>query len=120
MIRGKPANLVKRFLMFAPGDLGISSVTAAELYVGARKSVDPKANLGALSKLLLPLEVAAFDLAAARHYGDIRYELERVGTPIGALDSLIAAHAMSLGITLVTNHLGEFSRIPGLGLEDWT
>jgi tRNA(fMet)-specific endonuclease VapC len=106
--------------MFAPGDLGISSITAGELFVGAVKSSDPVVNLAALDKLLLPLEIASFDFDAAKSYGAIRAHLEGRGEPIGALDTLIAAQALSLGVVLVTNNTGEFSRIPGLIVEDWT
>jgi len=119
LIRGKPVGVLRRFLMFAPGDLGVSSITAGELFVGAVKSSDPAANLAALDKLLLPLEIASFDFDAAKRYGQIRGDMERRGVPIGALDTLIAAQALSLGVVLVTNNTGEFSRIPGLMVEDW-
>ncbi|WP_298268109.1 PIN domain-containing protein, partial [Geobacter sp.] len=66
------------------------------------------------------LEVVAYDEAAARAYGDIRAALEKAGTPIGSMDMLIAAHAVSLGIPLVTNNTREFSRVPSLNLVDWT
>lgn len=120
LIRGRPVSVLRRFLMFAPGDLGVSSITAGELYVGAVKSSDPVANLAALDKLLLPLEIASFDFDAAKQYGQIRAHLELRGTPIGALDTLIAAQALTIGVVLVTNNTGEFSRIPGLKIEDWS
>jgi len=69
---------------------------------------------------LLPLEVLAFGPEAAAAYGRIRAALERVGKPIGPLDTLIAAHAVSLGVTLVTNNVREFERVPNLDVEDWT
>ncbi len=74
----------------------------------------------ALGRFLLPLEVAAFEVEAAVAYGRIRATLERAGTPIGPLDNLIAAHALSLGVTLVTNNLREFECVPDLQIEDWT
>lgn len=73
----------------------------------------------ALDKFLAPLEVLPFDAAAMHAYGALRAELQRHGRPIGALDTLIAAHALALGATLVTNNVDEFSRVPGLVCETW-
>ena len=72
-----------------------------------------------MAQFLAPLEVLPYDDAAAARYGDIRAHLERRGTPIGPLDTLIAAHALALGSALVTNNVTEFSRVPELGVEDW-
>jgi tRNA(fMet)-specific endonuclease VapC len=69
---------------------------------------------------MLPLEVAQYDLSAALIYGEIRADLERGGRTIGPLDMLIAAHSLSLGVTLVTNNEKEFRRVAGLRCEDWT
>jgi len=71
-------------------------------------------------KFLLPLEIAPYEEKAAERYGKIRAVLEKVGTPIGSLDCLIAAHAVALGVVLVTNNTNEFQRVPSLRLEDWT
>jgi tRNA(fMet)-specific endonuclease VapC len=83
------------------------------------KSRDPARNTVALAHFCAPLEICAFDHEAASSYGEIRTELERVGTPIGPLDTLIAAPAVALGATVVTNNEREFSRAPGLRVENW-
>jgi tRNA(fMet)-specific endonuclease VapC len=120
VIRKKPAQVLRRIAACAVGDIGISTVTIAELHYGVEKSIRVEQNQTALEQFLLPLAVVAFDYAAARAYGRIRTALERSGTPIGALDMLIAAHALSLNVTLVTNNTKEFSCIPALHVEDWT
>lgn len=94
-------------------------MTVAELRYGAEKSGRPSQNLKALSQFLLPLEIADFGVDAAAKYGRVRATLERQGVPIGPLDTLIAAHALSLGVTLVTNNTREFERVPNLALENW-
>ena len=112
--------MLRRFEEYEVGEVGVSSVTAAKLSYGAEKSSRPEQNREALSRFLLPLEVLAFGDEAAAAYGRVRAALEKSGTPIGPLDTLIAAHAVSLGVTLVTNNVREFSRVPGLEVEDWT
>ena len=99
--------------------MAVSSVTVAELQYGAYKSSWPERNQEALAEFLLPLEVVSFDESAAAHYGEIRTYLERKGNMIGAMDLLIAAHARSLSLTLVTNNIHEFQRVPGLRAENW-
>lgn len=91
---------------------------ASELYWGAHKS-GSRRNLSALEQFLAPLIVLDYDLAAAKIYGDLRAVLARKGTPIGPLDLQIAAHALALGTTLVTNNQREFKRVPGLTLANW-
>jgi tRNA(fMet)-specific endonuclease VapC len=103
-----------------PGSLGVSIITVSELECGAAKSQHPQRNREALEQFLLPLEILNYDSAAAFHYGEIRSNLEKAGTPIGPLDTLIAAHARSLNTTLITNNLDEFRRVPGLKVVDWT
>ncbi len=120
LIRQKPAAVLARFQQQSPDDVGISSVTLAELRYGADKSARPSQNHTALNAFVVPLSVAAFDAHAADIYGKVRADLERRGTPIGPLDTLIAAHALRLGTTLVTNNTSEFSRVPGLNLANWT
>ena len=97
----------------------MSSITVAELQYGVAKSTRPELNALALAALLAPLDVLPFDDAAAAVYGAVRAELERAGAPIGSMDLLIAAHALALGRTVVTNNTREFSRVTGLNVEDW-
>ena len=119
LIKRRPPEVLRRFEDYAVGDIGVSSVTVAELYFGTRKSQRPAQNERALEQFLLPLTVAGFDEKAAVTYGHVRSALERVGTPVGPLDTLIAAHTLSLGLTLVTNNVREFSRVPDLALDNW-
>ena len=119
IIRRKPSELLSRLTALPVGDVGMSTITVAELHVGVQKSRDPARNAEALTMFLLPLEIAAFDYAAAEAYGRIRAALESAGTPIGPLETLIAGHAVSLNTTLVTDNVAEFSRVPGLQIENW-
>jgi len=119
LIRQKPQKLIRRLTRCEPGDVGVSSITIAELAYGANKSNQAEQNLSALEQFLLPLEVADFDQQASAAYGYIRAFLEREGKIIGSMDLLIGAHALSLGVTLVTNNTDEFQRIPKLKVEDW-
>ena len=118
IINARPQRVLDRFLRYSVSDIGISSVTAAELAFGVAKSRSAK-NRVALETFLLPLNVAPFDLAAAFAYGDLRAELERRGQPIGPLDLQIAAHAISLGTILITNNEREFRRVPSLKVQNW-
>ena len=102
------------------GDICISSITLAELRYGASKSLYPERNHQALNEFILPLDIADFDEEAALAYGEIRSYLEKKGTPVGSLDTLIGAHALSLSVTLVTNNTKEFKRIKGLSIADWS
>lgn len=120
IIKRQPAAVLKRFLEYQIGDIGISSITLSELRYGVAKSTHREKNTKALDEFIIPLEVVSFDEAAAHVYGDIRAALEKAGTPIGAMDMLIAAHALSMGIPLVTNNTREFVRIPALNSIDWT
>jgi tRNA(fMet)-specific endonuclease VapC len=119
LIRQKPQKLIRRLTRCEPGEVGVSSITVAELAYGANKSNLIEQNLSALEQFLLPIEVADFDQQASAAYGTIRAHLEREGKVIGAMDMLIGAHALSLGVTLVTNNVDEFQRIPKLKVEDW-
>lgn len=118
IINEHPKRVLDRFRKYSVGDLGISSITASELAFGVAKSGSAK-NRAALEGFMLPLEVAQYDLRAALIYGEIRAGLERSGMTIGPLDMLIAAHALSLGATLVTNNEKEFRRVAGLRCENW-
>ena len=119
IIRRRLPQVLKRFNAYKVGDIGISWVTLAELEFGVAKSQHLEKNQTALDEFILPLEIATFDREAARVYGRVRATLEKKGTPIGALDMMIGAHALSLGVTLATNNTREFSRIRGLNIVDW-
>lgn len=119
IIRKRPARVLQRLQQQHPGTVGVSAITVAELSVGAAKSAQPEQNAAALAQFLLPLDVYAFDYGAAQTYGQVRAELERQGTPIGSMDLLIAAHALSLDLTVVTHNIRHFDRIPNIRLEDW-
>ncbi len=119
IIKKKPTIVLKRFEDLTIGTVAISSVTLAELQYGIMKSSNPIKNQQALDKFLTPLEILNFNDLAAVAYGKIRAELEKKGSPIGPLDTLIASHAMSLNMTLVTNNEKEFERIPNLKIENW-
>lgn len=101
------------------GRMAISAITLSELYHGAEKSAKVAQNLAVVEAFSSLLEVLPYTAKAAQHYGAIRSELERIGRPIGLNDLHIAAHARSEGLTLVTNNLSEFDRVPGLLTENW-
>jgi tRNA(fMet)-specific endonuclease VapC len=120
LIKKKPPRVLDRLRMLDVSDVAISSITLAELEFGVAKSGRPEENANALAAFIAPLEILPFDEVAASCYGPIRADLERRGTPIGSLDLLIAAHALSHDCTLVTNNEQEFSRIHGLRIENWS
>lgn len=119
LINERPRSVVARFRRHAVGDIGLSTVTVSELAWGVAKTGSVR-NRAALEAFLLPLEIAPYDLAAALRYGEIRADLAKRGRPIGPLDTMIAAHALSLDATLVTNNEREFGRVPALRVENWT
>ncbi len=119
IIRQKPKHVLDRLTRQTPGTVGVSAITVAELAYGVTKSAQVEQNRAALEQFLLPLDVLDFDQDAAAAYGDIRTHLERQGMPIGSMDLLIGAHALSASRILVTHNTNEFARIPGLTLEDW-
>ncbi|MDD5760267.1 MAG: type II toxin-antitoxin system VapC family toxin [Desulfobulbaceae bacterium] len=119
IIKQQPVAVLKRLLEYQVGNIGISSITLSELRYGVAKSTHQEKNTKALDEFITPLEVVSFDEEAAHVYGNIRATLEKAGTPIGSMDMLIAAHAVSLGIPLVTNNAREFVRIPALNIIDW-
>jgi tRNA(fMet)-specific endonuclease VapC len=118
IINRRPPQVFEHFAGLHAGQVALSSITGAELACGVAKSGSSR-NQQALDKFLAPLDILPFDEAAMRCYGGIRSHLERQGQPIGAYDLLIAAHAVALGSTLVTNNLREFKRVPGLMLDNW-
>lgn len=99
--------------------LGISTISLGELHFGIAKSRYRRIAMSNLAKLTAKISVVDFDRNAAATYGPLRAELERKGSPIGSLDTLIAAHALSLNWRLATNNVREFARVPGLHVEDW-
>lgn len=119
IIKKKPAKVLEKFQTLDPSDVGVSSITVAELEYGAYKSQRLEQNKAALTQFLLPLEVLPFDERATHTYGQVRAELERRGIVIGAMDMLIASQALSLGLILVTNNIKELSQIPDLTWENW-
>jgi tRNA(fMet)-specific endonuclease VapC len=119
LIRQKPEQFIRRLTGFVPGEVCVSSIAVAELVYGAQKSVLIEKNIAALEQFLLPLEIVDFDKRAAIAYGSVCATLERQGNTIGSMDMLIAAHALSLEVILVTNNTDDFQRIPALKLEDW-
>ena len=118
LIKNNPPQVLARFEQHPIGDVGVSVITASELAFGVTKSGSAR-NRAALEAFLLPLEIAPLDDHFIWHYGQVRHDLERRGIPIGSLDTQIAAHALALGCTLVTNNTREFTRVAGLALENW-
>ncbi len=101
------------------GQMAVSSITLAELLHGAEKSSAPERTLAVVEDFCSRLDVLAYGAKAAQHYGSIRAALERAGQPIGVNDMHIAAHARSEGLTLVSNNLREFARVPALQTANW-
>jgi len=120
LIKQKPEKVLRHFKAHSVGEIGISSITLAELRYGVERSQQVQKNRQALEEFTLPLEIAAFDEAAAEVYGSVRAGLEQAGTPVGSMDMLIGAHGLSLGVTLVTNNLREFEKIKNLKVVDWS
>ena len=118
IINNRPPEVLAHFHQFRLGDLGVSSVVAAELAYGVAKSGSAR-NRAALEMFLSPLEILPFDEKAVWAYSDLRAHLEQQGVYIESLDTMIAAHAIALDATLVTNNGREFSRVPGLRLDNW-
>jgi tRNA(fMet)-specific endonuclease VapC len=118
VIKRYPPELRERFNALAE-QLCISSITLGELHYGAEKSARRSENLTAIAHFAVRLELLPFGDKAATHYGQLRAELERAGTPCGLHDAQIGGHARSEGLTVVTNNLREFARMPGLRVENW-
>lgn len=118
IINNRPPEVLERFRSYKAGEVGISSIAASELAYGVSKSGSNK-NRKALDMFLAPLQVLPFDVQCLWFYADLRASLEKKGLTIGPMDTLIAAQALSIDGTLVTNNLKEFSRVPKLKLENW-
>jgi len=119
LIRGRAPAVLARLRRRKIGTVGLSAVTLAELQFGVARSSDPLRNTIALAHFCAPLEVSPFDHLATSAYGRLRAALTRAGTPIGPLDTLIAAHALALHATLVTANEREFGRVADLRVENW-
>jgi tRNA(fMet)-specific endonuclease VapC len=117
-IKNRPAKVREAFKKHS-GEMCLSSVSLGELIYGAEKSAQVERNLAEIEGLAARLEVSSFDHHAAIHFGQLRAELAKSGKVIGPYDMMIAGHARSLGLILVTNNLKEFDRVPGLRLENW-
>lgn len=119
IIKRKPKRALERLEMLQPGQLTMSAITFAELMNGAKKSQHIESNISKLNELAELIEIYPFDQKAAVFYGDVRSALEKKGETIGSNDLLIAAHALSLNLILVTNNEKEFKRVDGLKIENW-
>lgn len=117
IINAKPAAVLARFHRFRLGEIGLSSVVAAEIAYGVAKSGSER-NRRALEMFLAPLEIILFDEKAVWTCGELRADLEHFGQPIGSLDTMIAAHALSLNDVPVTNNTREFSRVRGMAMHN--
>ena len=118
-MKNKPEHVLQRLKEEINDGVCISSITLAELEFGMKHSSNPTKNEQALLRFLLPFTILPFDASAAFEYGEIREYLQEKGTPIGPLDMLIAAHARSENMVLVTNNVREFERVPELEVENW-
>jgi tRNA(fMet)-specific endonuclease VapC len=118
-LRNLNSPVVPRLRARQPEDVCVCSVVVAELYYGCLRSGNPASNRGKVDALMRPYRSLPFDDAAADQYAEVRRHLESLGTPIGPYDLQVAAIALANGCTLVTHNTEEFSRIPGLLLEDW-
>ncbi len=115
----RPASVQSRLRRLQPGDVGMSVITFLELVYGAWKSQQFESNLERIEQLRTVIPALPLDSEAASYYGRLRTDLERKGAAIGAYDLLIAAHALSEDLTLVTNNVREFSRVEGLRVKNW-
>ena len=118
IINNRPPNVLERFRKYKAGEVGISSIAASELAYGVAKSGSVK-NRKALDMFLAPLQILPFDSQCLWFYADLRASLEKQGLAIGPMDTLIAAQALSIDGTLVTNNIKEFMRVPQLKLDNW-
>jgi tRNA(fMet)-specific endonuclease VapC len=118
IINNRPPNVLERFRRYKAGEVGISSIAASELAYGVAKSGSVK-NRKALDMFLAPLQILPFDSQCLWFYADLRASLEKQGLSIGPMDTLIAAQALSIDGTLVTNNIKEFMRVPQLKLDNW-
>lgn len=119
IIKRKPVDIIDRFRKIQISQVSISSITLSELEYGVIKSSKPEQNQLALAQFVAPMEILSYGDEAAQYYAELRVYLENQGIPIGSLDMLIAAHALSAGCILVTNKVKEFDRVPNLKIDNW-
>ena len=119
LIKNRPLEVREKFNQYEVGKITISSISVSELYYGVEKSQHVEKNRQALALFLAPLNILDYDEKASISYGHVRSTLQAKGTVLGSLDMLIAAHAKSLNITLITNNTKEFIRVDALKLENW-
>jgi tRNA(fMet)-specific endonuclease VapC len=119
LIKHRPNGIRRRLVQLSPDEIGVSGIVAAELWFGVANSQKKKQNSVALADFLNYATVLDWPYRGANLYGKIRAGLQKRGTPIGAMDLLIATHALFLETVLVTNNTREFERVPGLKLENW-
>jgi len=117
---GKQRNILTRLDKLQQADIALSSITVSELAFGAENGLHRKTNLEALELFLLDFQILPFDFAAAREAGAVRAVLEKAGRRIGVMDTLIAAHAKAMGLTVVTNNVAHFGKVKGLKVENWS
>ena len=110
----RPIGIIHKFKQFDVGEIGVSTITVSELQYGVSKSKNRRLNKQRIEEFLFPLEILPYDEIAATIYGDIRVQLEKRGEPIGPLDLLIAAHALSRNLVLISNNEKEFKRVKNL------
>ena len=119
LIKARSEAILARLAGYEVGDVGLSSITVAELYFGVANSEHADRNREALQQFLLPFTISPFGHKAAITYGRVRADLQRAGQPIGPLDTLVGAHALALGVALATGNVREFSHIQGLEVQRW-
>jgi tRNA(fMet)-specific endonuclease VapC len=115
----RPAKVINKFKQREVGEIGLSSITVSELQYGVAKSNQRELNRQRLNEFIAPLDILTYDELAAEAYGNIRIQLEKSGQTIGPLDTLIAAHALSRNLILVTNNETEFQRVKNLKVVNW-
>ena len=120
IMREKPIQVLERFDSYEMEQFCISVVSYAEFIYGVQKSSNPKKHQRLVENFILHVDIIPWDCAAAEHYGQIRKELESLGQTVGNMDMMIASHARSQGMTIVTNNERHFGRITGLRIENWT
>lgn len=119
LIQKRPAKLLERLMACEPDEVGVSIMTLAELAYAVVKSEAPERSRAALELFLTAVQILEYPAEAAFAYAEIRAALEQQGSPMGAMDLMIAAHAVATGSTLVSNKPKEFRRVPGLTTENW-